>query len=73
MGERIIEVVLKPKMYSYLTHVGYVDKKAVGTKRCIIKRKIKDYKKCTENNEKILWSQQSFRGEAGCSWKDQPI
>lgn len=42
MGERIIEVVaLKPKMYSYLTYVGYVDKKAVGTKRCIIKRKIK--------------------------------
>lgn len=41
MGETIEVVALKPKMYSYLTQVGYVDKKAVGTKRCIIKCKIK--------------------------------
>ena len=41
-------VTLRPKTYSYLTDDGKEDKKAKGTKKCIIKRMIKsdNYKKC---------------------------
>ena len=31
---------LRPKCYSYLTDDGDVDKKAKGTKKCIIKKEI---------------------------------
>ena len=40
LGGRIIKefIGLRPKCYSYLTDDGNVDKKAKGTKRCVIKR-----------------------------------
>ena len=41
------------------------DKKAKGTKKCVIKRRLKfnDYKYCLLNNEIILKSQQRFKSE----------
>ena len=62
-GKIIMELVtLRPKTYSFLTDDGKEDKKAKGTKKCIIKKKIKfnDYKKCLLNDELILKSQQRF-------------
>ena len=58
-------VSLRPKMYCYLTDDGYVDKKAKGMKKCVIKCEIKyeDYNNCLENNEKLLRSNQSFKSE----------
>ena len=37
---------LRPKTYSYLMDDGHSDKKANGTKKCVIKRRLKfnDYK-----------------------------
>ena len=64
IGGKIITefVTLRPKTYSYLTEVGKEDKKAKGTKKCIIKKMIKfnDYKKCFLNDEVIFKSQQRF-------------
>ena len=53
-------VTLMPKTYSFLTDDGKEDKKAKGTKKCVIKKKIKfnDYKKCLFSDELILRSQQ---------------
>ena len=62
-GEIITEfVTLRPKTYSFLTDDGREDKKAKGTRKCIIKKMIKfnDYKKCLLNGEIILKSQQRF-------------
>ena len=58
-------VALRPKTYSYLTVDCKEDKKAAGTKTCVIKRRLKfsDYKDCLLNNEIILKSQQRFKGE----------
>ena len=62
LGGKIITefVTLRPKTYSYLTDDGKEDKKAKGTKKCIIKKMIKfnDYKKCLLNDEVIFKSQQ---------------
>ena len=57
---------LTPKTYSYLMDDGNSDKKAKGTKKCIIKRrpKFNDYKDCLLNNEIISKSQQRFKSEA---------
>ena len=64
LGGKIITefVTLRPKTYSYLTDDGKEDKKAKGTKKCVIKKTIKfnDYKKCLLNDEMILKSQQRF-------------
>ena len=64
LGGKIITefVTLRPKTYSYLTDDGKEDKKAKGTKKCLIKKMIKfnDYKKCLLNDEVILKSQQRF-------------
>ena len=64
LGRKIIMefVTLRPKTYSFVTDDGKEDKKAKGTKKCVIKKKIKfnDYKKCLFNNELILKSQQRF-------------
>ena len=64
LGGKIITefVTLKPKTYSFLTYDGKEDKKAKGTKKCVIKKMIKfnDYKKCLLNDELILKSQQRF-------------
>ena len=55
LGGRIIMefVTLRPKTYSYLTDDGKEDRKAKGTKKCVIKRMIefKDYKSCLLNGE----------------------
>ena len=64
LGGKIITefVTLRPKTYSYLTDDGKEDKKAKGTKNCVIKKMIKfnDYKKCLLDDEVILKSQQRF-------------
>ena len=64
LGVKIITefVTLWPKTYSFLTDDGKEDKKAKGTKKCIIKKMIKfnDYKKCLLNGEIMLKSQQRF-------------
>ena len=62
-GKIIMEfVTLRPKTYSYLTDDGKEDKKAKGTKKCIIRKMMKfnDYKKCLLNDEVIFKSQQRF-------------
>ena len=64
LGRKIVTefVTLRPKTYSYLTDDGKEDKKAKGTKKCVIKKMIKfnDYKKCVLNDDVILKSQQRF-------------
>ena len=64
LGGKIITefVTLRPKTYSHLTDDGKEDKKAKGTKKCVIKRmiKFKDYKNCLLKDEVILKSQQRF-------------
>ena len=64
LGGKIITefVTLRPKTYSFLTDNGKEDKKAKGTKKCVIKKMIKfnDYKKCLLNDEVILKPQQRF-------------
>ena len=64
LGGKIITefVTLRPKTYSFLTDDGKEDKKAKGTKKCVIKKMIKfnDHKKCLLNGEIILKSQQAF-------------
>ena len=56
---------LRPKTYSYLMDNGGSDKKTKGTKKCVIKRRLKsnDYNDCLLNNEIILNSQQRFKSE----------
>ena len=64
LGGKIITefVTLRPKTYSYLTGDCKEDKKAKGTKKCVIKVMIKfnDYKNCLLKDEVILKSQQRF-------------
>ena len=64
LGGKIITefVTLRPKTYSYLTDDGKEDKKAKGTKKCVIKRMIKfnDYKNYLPKDKVILKSQQRF-------------
>ena len=66
VGKIMTEVVaLRPKAYRYLMDDGGSDKKAKGTKKCVIKRRLKfnDYKDCLLNNEIIIKSQQRFKSE----------
>ena len=67
LGRRIITefVTLRPKTYSYLTDDGKEDKKAKGTKQCVMKRmtKFNDYKNCLLNGEVVLKSQQRFKSK----------
>ena len=64
LGGKIITefVTLRPKTYSFFTDDDKEDKKAKGTKKCVIKKMIKfnDYKKCLLNDEVIIKSQQRF-------------
>ena len=64
LGGKIITefVTLRPKTYSYSTDDGKEDKKAKGTKKCVIKRMIKfnDYKNCLLKDKVLLKSQQIF-------------
>ena len=62
-GKFITEfTALRPKTYSYLTDNDKINKKATGTKKCVINKMIKfnDYKKCLLNGEIIFKSQQRF-------------
>ena len=62
-GKIITEfVTLRPKTFSFLTDDGKEDKKAKGTKMCVIKRMIKfnDYKNGLLKDEILLKSQQRF-------------
>ena len=67
LGGRIITefVALRPKTYSYLTDDCKENKRAKGTKKCVIKRMIKfnDYKNCLLKDEVVLKSQQRFRSK----------
>ena len=66
VGRVITEfVALRPKTYSYLTDDYKEDKRAKGTKKCVIKRMIKfnDYKNCLLNGEVVLKSQQRFKSK----------
>ena len=67
LGGKIITefITLRPKGYTYLTDDGKEDKKAKGTKKCVIKRMIEfdDYKRCLLNDEVILKSQQRLRSK----------
>ena len=60
LGGKIITefVTLRPKTYSYLINNCKEDKKAKGTKKCVIKRMIKfnDYKNCLLKYKVILKS-----------------
>ena len=64
LGRKIITefVTLRSKTYSYLINDCKEDKKAKGTKKCVIKRMIKfnDYKNCLLKDEVILKSQLRF-------------
>ena len=64
LGGRVITefVAFRRKTYSYLTGDCKEDKKAKGTKKCVIKRMIKfdDYKNCLLNGKVVLKSQQRF-------------
>ena len=58
-------VALRPKTYSYMTDKFIEMKKVKGTKKCVIKRRLKfeDYKKCLFDNKPMLKSQQRFKSE----------
>ena len=58
-------VALTAKTCSYLDYDGKEEKKAKGTKKCVVKRKIKfsDYKICLFNNNPVLRSQEVFKSE----------
>ena len=53
---------MRPKTYSYLTNDGKQDKTSKGTKKCVIKRRIKfdDYKNCLLKDKVLLKSEQRF-------------
>ena len=67
-GKIMTEFVgLRPKIYSYLTDDCKEDKKAKGTKKCVIKRRLKfnDFSiyDCLLSNKIVLKSQQRFKSE----------
>ena len=67
LGGKIIKefVALRPKTYSYLSDDCEEDKKAKGTKKCVIKRELNfnDYKDYLLNDKVVLKSQQRFKSE----------
>ena len=67
LGHKIMTefVALRPKTYSYLKDDCKEDKKAKGTKKCVIKRELKfnNYKDCLLNDKIVLKSQQRFKSE----------
>ena len=62
-GEFITEfIALRPRTFSYLTDNDKIDKKAKGTRKCVVNKMIKfhDYKNCLLNDNILLKSQQRF-------------
>ena len=57
-GEKVMTefAALRPKTYSYLMDDDGSDKKAKGTKKCVIERRLtfNDYKDCLLNNKIVL-------------------
>ena len=68
LGEKIMTkfAALTPKTHYYLMDDIDSNKKAKGTKKCVIKRrhKFNDYKDCLLSNKIISKSQQRFKSEA---------
>ena len=68
LGGKIMKefIVLRPKCYSYLTDDGKIDKKAKGTKKCVIKKDLMfdNYSECLKEKKKKLRSQQRFKSDA---------
>ena len=68
LGGKIMKefIGLRPKCYSYLTDDGFIDKKAKGTIKCVIKKEImfNEYLECLKEKKKILRNQQRFRSDA---------
>ena len=63
-GKIITEVVaIIPKTYAYLIDDGNDHKKAKGTKKCVIKRKLmfQNFEDCLINNKNVYRSQQRFK------------
>ena len=67
LGGKIMKelVGLRAKIHAYLMDDNSEHKKAKGTKKCVIKRKLmfKSYKDCLFNNKIILKSQQIFKSD----------
>ena len=64
LGGKIMKeyIGLRYKCYSYLTDDGNVDKKAKGTKRCVIKKEImfNKYVGCLKEKKKIMFIQEKL-------------
>ena len=67
LGRKIIKelVPLRAKKYGYLTDNDVEEKKAKGTNKCVIKRKLmfENYKDCLFNSKAILKPQQTFKSD----------
>ena len=65
LGGKIMKefIGLRPKCYSYLTDDGKIDKKAKGTKKCVIKKEImfNNYVECLKETKKILKNNKDLR------------
>ena len=65
LGGKIITefVALRPKAYSYLDDDGNNNKKAKGTKNCVIKQKLmfQSFKDCLFSNKNVYRSQERFK------------
>ena len=68
LGGKIMKelIGLRPKCYLYLTDDGKIDKKAKGTKKCVMKKEImfNNYVECLKEKKKILKKQQRFKSDA---------
>ena len=65
LGGKIMTEFVALRQNLFILDDGEEDKKAKGTKKCVIKRilKFNDYKDCLLNNEIILKLQQRFKSE----------
>ena len=65
LGGKIITdvVAIRPKTYAYLIDDGSEHKKAKGTQKCVIKRKLmfQNFEDCLINNKNLYRSQQRFK------------
>ena len=66
-------VAFRSKTYSYLMDDDSEHEKAKGTKKCVIKRRLKfnDYKDCLFKNKIVLKSQQKFKSEAHNAYAEE--
>ena len=65
-GKIIIEIIaIRPKTWAYLKDDDSEHKKAKGTKKCVIKRRLtfENYKDCLFNNKNIQKLQQGFKSD----------